>query len=109
MPSETRRRILPAYLHHPMHLAPILRGTLSAPAIPQQLQPLSPWTVLNDYYDDRTDVGFPESPTQFIRYNRDRTTADVTSPQHAAGGFLCTNQSVLEYDHVSKTLQPWYW
>lgn len=118
MPSEIRRRILPAYLGHSTHLAPILRATLSAPVTPHQLQQLSPWTIHNDYYDDRTDVGFPESPTQFIRRNC-RTAAPVTwaqpeSPQDhdAAGplqGFPGANQSVLEYSHASKTLQLWYW
>jgi hypothetical protein len=119
MPSSLqtlRPRPQAIYLSPTRQLFPSPRTTLSAPITPRQ-GPRSPWNALSA--NDRvTEAGFPDSPTLFIQQRRLEAALGNTlptrtwtqpSPEVETQFLQDPDQSIMEYNHRLKEMQPWYW
>ena len=101
MPSEPHRRPRTCtHLYSNVFLLhPRLRPTLSVPTTPSRR--------LGTLHSDdgySTEQASPESPTLYIRRNRQSQPRALHRKESRA-----LNEMVLQYDDVTGSLQPWHW
>jgi hypothetical protein len=117
-----RRPII--YLGRTPHPFPGLRATLSSPITPRRGPQLSPWNVLRvGDNSDATQPCSPESPTTFVQRHKlglglgaelgdnhlDRTLIQLEPSSEVAPPFWDFTHSIMEYNHRTNAMQPWYW